>query len=356
MSVITRMNVIGLPHFTNKASTLRHLCFIDPMGTTAVDFKFGITYETPLAVFIAKEISKCLVTLFNNYTDSYICKIAIENLINKFKSQTRLNTIIFNVVIDFHHIYSTKELDNLLYDEYKNTIKMYFCNENVSITARYYDLITDYAFMYVNKSEDDYTTNVKNGQLCKKMDIAVTKQYPFENLKYIPFKFIYIDIKDYVDKTSNVVIDNKILTNSIQQIDELFDIMINYELIDYDMRHVYETPRLTYKDDVVYDLNTSYLKKSINSDKTYIKGVVKTPLTIGSKFYNNLLDEYDKEFTLIYFIAALILYYDSDYHIILSHSMRYRGINDDLYNTSLLYEYLHKVITKDSPSISILIS
>lgn len=356
MSVITRMNVIGLPHFTNKAKSLRQLCLVDPMGSSAIDFKFGITYENPLAIFVAREICKCLVTLFNNYATPDICKIAIENVISKFKSQTRLDTIVFNVIIDFHHIYSNKDKSNLLYDEYKNTIKLYFCDENVSITAKYYDLITDYAFTYIDKTKSNHVTRVKNGQLCKKMNIAVTNQYPFENLKYVPFKFIYIDIKDYIDKISNIATDNKILTNSIQQIDELLDIMINYEFIDYDIKNVYETPRIRYKDDVIYDLNTSYLDKSINKNKTYIKGVVKTPLTIGSKFYKNILYEYDKEFTLIYFIAALLLYYDSNYHIILSHSMRYRGVEDDLYNTSLLYEYLHKVITEDSPSISILIS
>lgn len=336
MNIVT-FNIAGLPRLSkNKSKLLRKLQLIDSDISNDNDAKYGICYLTPLQGFVAKETVKGLILLFDHYNNENFCNELLSKLYSKLSVQSDLKNILFTVEIEYY-------LDDISDDYDKYLLKLVFFNKYLDIKLYYKKLV----YSYTQQNQ------LKNIVLTRKV-VETKGKYSLFN--YFPSNLIYLDINEFCNPSCIKELEYEIIVNAMENKDKLIETMNYYDEIDK------TNEGINFKNYNILNLNLKTFKKNYKSKTKYyitakIKKISNTDEEVyAPMFYDNVLHKFDKEFTLVFFIAACLLYYDNSKHVVLAHSFRKNGSFKDYFNTLELYDYLLDILNPNTPSISIIAS
>ena len=366
MATLSRFEIVGLPHFiSNEKAYQRKLNLIDMMGSdNPSDYKLGVSYVSPLESFVARELVSLVTVISKEYDDQEYCTLAVNRVISKFKNQSKLKRFIFTAYLEFY-VDSQLPDEDILDEANHGRITLRFVNESVNVEMMYKTLVLTRQIPIVSK--EGYVLDTKKELKIYRNDILITPTDSdvsnYTLLKYLPVNFNVINIIDYVDHTKSNKTKYNILQFAFKNLDKIFNILTEHE--DFEISSIKNS--VLFKGNLVNNFALNTVEKCTVNDKEFFTGTVSDVSTSKFKaplFYKNLLNEFDKEFTLMFFIATCLLYFKKNEVVFLMYSFRNSDVK--IYDTSRIYSMLMSnefdgktdddILTDDSPTVSIIIS
>ena len=306
--MITGIDIIGLPHFSkHDIISERVLKLIDEFEIKPTEkyYKLGISTVSSVEKFVAEQMLILIEFYQNNYTDFKACDEETNIILKKIISQSQsFNTsLIIKIKIEF---YANNGITNNIAN--KGTLTIFLIDNMPYCKLSYNTQLTDNVYKLNYLDLTDYSV-----------------------FKYLSTKIKILPITSIVDNNSIAINDSEFIKTAISRRSELFTILQEYDGIEI----VNDT--IQYKNDTIKKIALKSIVNSRQSNNLFINAfVVKESSSI---YYDNLLKEYDKEFTLIFIIAVCLLYYDKNDLIVLTHSFRNQSSFDyDI--ISRLYQFM----------------
>jgi hypothetical protein len=324
--MITKIDVIGLPHFNKHLiASERVLSLIDEFQTNPDKpdkyYKLGISTVSSLEKFVAEQMIALVSFYQSNFNDTKKCDEETVITMRKIVTQSKSIgiTLIIKVKIEF---YSN---DLVINEVTKGVLSILFINDSPILKMTYYTQVVPNVVKANHLSLKGYTLF----------------KYLTNQIKVLPTTLFF-------DNNSLVQNDNNILQNAIDNLPKLFAIIKEYEDVKVFKDYI------QYKNHIIKKIAVKTVVNSRVSSKLFVCAFVVKEESNAAVFYDNLLKDYDKEFTLIFIIAACLLYYKKTDLVVLTHTFRNEDSSDII---TRLYQFmLSDYITSNNifPQISII--